>query len=70
MTWWLAGSPDDSDRPTSTMMKTHTSSSVEASRATFGWKRIDAVGGASAPATIVTPEHQQAVANSEPTIAL
>ena len=69
MTWWRAAWPEESERPTITMMKTQASSSVEASRATLGSKRMTRSLERSEPAMITRPSTSSAVANSEPTIA-
>src|SRR5947209_14963083 len=40
LTWWLAGSPELSDKPTSTMMKTVSNNSVAVSLGRRGEKRM------------------------------
>src|SRR4051794_489526 len=66
--WWLALSLDAFDRPTSTMMKLDSSSSVAVSLGSRVWKRITVSSLTRAPTTITAPSTSSALAKIEPMI--
>ena len=66
----LAGSPLWFERPSRTIRKTATSSSVEVSFGSRGWKRMMLSSERRAPAMIERPSTSRALANNEPRIAV
>ena len=70
VTWWPAAAPEDSARPTITMMKTHVEQQRRGVACHLRVELHDAAGRASEPARRTRPSTSSAVANSEPTIAL